>query len=157
MLYVSLFLSFILLLITNSAARRSDHPILFTALGGVGLTLCPLLMGFFSVVVALHAILLVIAVTVWRLRCWRPGSFLVLSTVATVVAYDITAWFAFQDLTCLREQYPYVSMEDRLTAKAPARAGLMTAEMDFRLRLLEEAIESGDVHVSDLSQVFLNV
>jgi hypothetical protein len=143
MLFLALFLSSLLLLIGNWAAYRSRHPILVTVLSGLGFTVFPLGIGFLSPVVALQGLLLVIAMTVWRFKGWRPGAFLAQSCGATLAAYAIVSWFALQDCARLRGQFPYVSIEDRLGAKAPTDSGPLPAKTVGHLDSLETAIDDG--------------
>lgn len=120
MLYLSLFLSLVLLLIAFAAAWRSRRPALPLFLAGLVLSLAPFAIGLLLPVVALQALLLVVlaAGVVWR--DWRPARFALLSCAVTLAAYAVVGGLVALHLVGLAERFPYVSMEERLAPpKAP--------------------------------------
>jgi hypothetical protein len=142
MLYATLFLSSILLMIGNRAFRRSRQPIVTIALSGAGFTFGSVCL-FWSSVVAIQALLLVVAAGVCCIPPRKPRAFLALSFGVTVLVYGLASWFALQDCARLRDQFPYVSLQERLP-KPPVSAGPLSAAATERLRNLEDSLESLD-------------
>jgi hypothetical protein len=144
MFYVSLVLSAMLLLIVNRVVRRSRQPLQTTILIALAFTLCPMVI-FLSPAVAIQALLLVVAVGVCSFPQRRPRTFLTCSVGVTILVYGVASWFAFQDCARLREEYPYVSLQERLP-RPPASAGPLSATTAERLSNLESSLEhSGPV------------
>jgi hypothetical protein len=144
MLVTSLVLSSVLWLIANRVVYGDDRPWLTVIPAAVGFGLLAL-MACFLPAVALQAVLLIIVLMACSLLRLRPRSFLLLSSLATVAAYPIVAWLALQYHERLVEQFPYVSMEERLP-QAPPRAGALAAAAARHLDYLEAMIESEGPH-----------
>lgn len=116
MLIVSLVLSIILLVVCNIIVWRKEKPsgwiggVVLSCVAGIFLPLC---LATSSTVVFLQAVLLFPSVLVCAaLR--RRQLFLPLSVISTIAALGICSWFAYQEVTELRRQWPYISIEDRL-------------------------------------------
>jgi hypothetical protein len=142
MLFISLFFSGLLLLCANCVAflpnRRID--VFLT----IGVCLNAGLMGvmFFSPVVMLHTLLLLVTLIVWRRGRWRPGYFVLVSLGLTVVVFGAVSWYGFSHLQHLLGKYPYVSLEDRLPSPmAAAPAHSLPEDTAERLSVLEERID----------------
>jgi hypothetical protein len=95
--------------------------------------------------VALQALLIAATLVLWTWRRWRPGVFLALSCAATLTAYGVIAASAYQHTRHLQEQFPYVSLEDRLPpARAARPAPPLPPPTAERLAFLEDRIEKSD-------------
>ncbi len=141
MFYVSLILSGLLLLVTCLAVRFSREPgpvVLGTA---VAVVICPGMLMLIFPAVALQALLIGVAFVGWRLLGRRRRVFVCLAFTATVAAHAIVAWFTYRDLARLREQFPYVSMAERLPARN-APAAPLAAATSKQLDRFEELIEA---------------
>ncbi len=130
MLYVALVVSAILLLVVNLIAWRAKHPvrpILASAFltGLVSTVNCIVLLP----PVLLQALLMCIAASIWGSSRRGPQYFLTLSCAATLVAFAIPGYFAFQQTRHLQQAYPYISMDQRLppTKKHPSGETLSAA------------------------------
>jgi hypothetical protein len=143
MLYVALVVSAILLLVVNLIAWKAKRPVgmivakslaIGLAATGVCLVMLP--------PVLLQAVLVCIAALIWRARRRGPQYFLTLSCAATVVAFAIPGYFAFQQTRHLQQAYPYISIDERLplTKKQQSGETLPTATAN-RLSELESSID----------------
>jgi hypothetical protein len=124
MLYTSLVVSAILLLIANLFACRAEHPvrpIRATALLFL-IGLAPAVMCVFLPPVILQAALLsIVFLILWAARWGTPRAFFLLSCAATLIAYALPGFFAFQDTRDLQAEFAYVSMDDRLPLSRTSR------------------------------------
>lgn len=114
MLIPELLLSCLVLWASYRAIQPSAHPaIVVLATGGV------IAVGVLSFLLSLpagviQAVLLVLAIAVWRLRRWAPDGFVPTAVMSIGLAYVVSFVLVWQELEELRQRYPYVSMEDRL-------------------------------------------
>ena len=170
MLYFSLVASGVLLLITNLLiAWKVEHPVptvltlsAFFFLGALGLC------GIGLPPVLLQAALLGAIVSVWGWRRWRRSVFVALSCAATLFSYSVFGAIAFQETMQLQQEFPYVSMEDRLPlpqAGRPVASLPLTASdrLDSLENLLDKYNGRNDDKASalralheDAVQVFVN-
>jgi hypothetical protein len=155
MLYISLVLSAILLVLTNWVVRRVHRPVVPVMLLAFAFAFGQMLLVMFSVALALQAG----AVALLALTCcgiWeRPRLYLPLSLAGTVMAYGIVAYYVNRDLSELRGQFPYVSMEERLPPLKPHRE-TATRYDDLALVELEDSLDAThqqDGHRQDLEQL----
>jgi hypothetical protein len=121
MLYLSLVLSMILLLIANVAAHRRGWLSAFFCVG-LAFSLGPLLLMILLPSVALLFLGLAIALLPRYFTDRRPWLFLPASGVVAVIVWVLVLGFALkqqQEYAHLREQFPYESMEERLSAGRP--------------------------------------
>jgi hypothetical protein len=161
MLYIALVLSVILLLLANIIVRRTERPFWPMVLTGLGFAFGPNCLMFYLPPVALQALLLVIAVLAWRIFRRRPSFFVPLSCAATVAAYAIMGWWVLRDLAELREEFPCVSMEERLPLPRPHAGENLSADAAVQLKSMEEFVEveaksikwSGQFRVVQLRQL----
>jgi hypothetical protein len=112
-LYFSLVLSGVLLLIINLIAWKAKHPVIPVLAALFFLAS----LGLFCIElpsVLLQAVLLAAIVSIWGWRRWRRSVFLPLSCAATLFVYGVFGAVAFQETRQLQNEFPYVSMEDRL-------------------------------------------
>jgi hypothetical protein len=127
MLYLSLFVSAVVLLLVNVFAWKAKDP--FPKIRAVSLVATVVSFGgcylFLLQPVLLQAIALGILGWVWTARCWRLRTFVLLSTAATVGIYGVIGIDAFQDVKRLQQEYPYVSMRDRLPSPTTARSTVL--------------------------------
>lgn len=146
MLYVSLVVSAILLLVVNLIAWRAERPVgmiiaktiaIGLASSGVCLVMLP--------PVLLQAILVCVAALLWGASHRKPRFFLALSCAATVFAFAIPGFFAYRQTKHLQEQFPYISMANRLP---PAKKHRLTAALpkdaEHQLTDLENLIDQGN-------------
>jgi hypothetical protein len=115
-LYFSLVASGVLLLIVNLIAWKSPRP-LAPMLAATALFFLASLLGMCGIALptlVLQAVLLAALVVVWGARHWRRWLFFPLSCAATLLAYSVFGAIAFQETRQLQQDFPYVSMEDRL-------------------------------------------
>ena len=145
MLFISMILSALMLLAANRIVRRARYPVAKT----VGLSLAVVLGPFFLMCilppVAIQGLLLALAVIGWRASRRGPSFFPRLSCAATLVAYGIAGWMAWQSergYAALRARYPYESMYERLPAPKPrSREERLTAVARERLDRVEAEVE----------------
>ena len=71
--------------------------------------------------ILLQAALICAIVSIWGWRRWRRSVFLLLSCAATLFAYGVFGAVAFQETKQLQQEFPYVSMEDRLPLPSVSR------------------------------------
>jgi len=157
-----------LLLITNLLiAWKAEHPVatvltisalfFLASLGLCQIILPPIL---------LQAALLGAIVSVWGWRRWRRSLFFSLSCAATLLVYGVFGAVAFQETRQLQQEFPYVSMEDRLPLPRASRpmASLPPAASDrlFSLEILLDKHNDDDkvsalraIH-EDAVRVFVN-
>jgi hypothetical protein len=142
MLYISVVLSALLLLLANRAARKSEAPVGLVLASALGFGFGPLFLMMFLPALALQGFLLVVLTSVWWLLKRPRRTFLPLSCVATLAAYAVVGWSVYQGQARQREEFPYVSMEERLPARkaAPVAPSLAAAAAE-RLEQFEETIE----------------
>jgi hypothetical protein len=143
MLTLSLILSAILLAIVNMTARRSAQPVATIVVEAAFFAICPVLLMLFLPALLLQALLLAWAAVAWCLLGRRPRTFLLLSSTTTLAAYAIVGGTAYLNYSRLREQFAYVSMDDRLPPRKNARAsGSLPTATAGRLTRLEGIIEA---------------
>lgn len=123
MLYLSLIVSAVVLLLANVFAWKAKAPLpkiwtlsIVAALGSLGACM------MFLPPVLVQSLLLGVIVTVWSFGHWQRRTFVLLSCVATLAVYAIIGFFAFQNVKRLQQQYPYVSMRDRLPSSTLERS-----------------------------------
>jgi hypothetical protein len=149
MLYTSLVLSALLLILANWFARGSlkrGEVFLAGALSAAGFAFVSALGMWYLPAVALQALLLLVAAIVWACARGRRRSFLVLSCTVTVVAYLVIGWPAYREQARWREQFAYVSMEERLPPRkvqATDRPEALPAAAARQVEILEQGIEQG--------------
>lgn len=143
MLYISLVVSAILLLEVNLIASRAKRPVGLiianaSAFGLASIGVCLVMLP----PVLLQAVLVCVTAWFWGASHGKPRHFLALSCAATVVAFAIPGYFAFQQTRHLQEVFPYVSMDDRLPTQRKQRPSkdLPAATWD-RLSQLEDQVE----------------
>ncbi len=136
MITISLLLSVTLLVAANVIAYRSKTPTAKVVCLCLGFLLVPQFFNFFSPPVALLAVLLLLAVVIWRELLRGPSSFRGLSLVATMIAFAVPVMYALKDAR-LRARYPYESLEARLPASPAARAMPVSSQALDRLDQLE--------------------
>jgi hypothetical protein len=143
-LYVSLIASALLVLFANWAARRARHPGPAMGCAAVTCTVGPFFMMCALPTVAIQALLLVLAVILWRNSGRDPSVFLRLSCGATLLAYALGSILVVRserDYARLRTLYPYESMEDRIAMPKGRPAGTaLRPESETRLAKIEAAI-----------------
>jgi hypothetical protein len=144
MLYLSLFLSLILLILANRSARRPDLRIGVFVLCGVGFVVVPVGLGIFFPPVAMLFLFLFFALLVryaYRQKQWR---FLPLSLAAFAAAFGIAVGMALpaqREFARLRKLFPYESMEERVPAPRQAfRHQQLPEDAAQRLARLEETL-----------------
>jgi hypothetical protein len=151
MLYISLVLSAGLLLIACWAVCRSRQPIWNTFFSALVFALAPQFLMLFLPVVMMHALVLLAVAVVCSVPRRRPRLFLPLACAATLAVYGIAGWFALQEVGQMREQFPYVSMEERLPPPKYRMPGGSLAEAAAKhLTALEEIIADQTPHVHRL-------
>lgn len=144
MLVLSLIVSGVLFLLVNIAAAASRHREWYTIAFGILATVAPVVIGVTLPTVMLQALLLCFTVSYLsrRGRTWR--SYPPATVAATLVAYGVTGWFAYEEqqkFVKLREEFPVESMEGRLPSRSPAVR--TSAPVDTaRLLKLENAVKS---------------
>jgi len=97
--------------------------------------------------VALQALLLVVAAAVAQLAGWRGWRSVAMSCAATLAAYVIVGGFAFHQLSQLRDQVPYVSMEERLPAPKASGQPLSAAALQHLDDMEVNPFGEADGHV----------
>jgi hypothetical protein len=145
MLYTSLILSGLLLLLVNHTTRKLREPgptiVVWALVIGFG----PAFMMLILPALMLQALLLIVVAAVWR---WLPKTrraFLPLSCCATLAAYGVVGWSVYRQQAEQREQFPYLSMEERLpTRKVVPAAPSLAAAAAKRLEHFEAMIEHRD-------------
>ena len=117
-------LLFMLLTAANVIAYRSKEPtakIVFLCLAFV---IVPGFFLYFSAPpLAITAMLLIVALVIWRMSSRGPSFFRSLSIAATLLALGIVgalAWRSGREYDRLRARYPYESMEVRLPTPKPS-------------------------------------
>lgn len=148
MLIFALVVSTILLLAVNGIAWRAKHPVLpivGTALGFLVLSFFCAGLAFLPPV-ALQAALMGVVALIWGTTQYRPPFFLALSCAATLVAFSVPGYFAVQETRQLQEQFPYVSMDDRLpTPKEKRPSEALPSAVTDQLVAMEARIEDKDL------------
>ena len=124
MLYISLFLSAVLLLIVNRAHFKNSSPSLTAAGVGVGLGLAPMFLACFMPLVALQGILLFLGSLVGVRAKARSRYFLIYSCLVTIFIYAWAGVGVSQQLDSLRQRYPLEPLSERL----PSRRSVVTTE-----------------------------
>lgn len=126
MLYLSLIVSTVVLLLANAFAWKEKYPnpkilklSIVAGLGSLGACMIQL------PPVLAQSLLLGFLVSVWRFRHWQRRTFVLLSWVATLAVYAVIGFFAFQDVKRLQQEYPYVSMRDRLPSTTMERSTVL--------------------------------
>lgn len=144
MFYVILTMAGILFLIANLAFRFTNMPLRITGVAGVSLSVLPVFLVFFSLVVPLQFLLL-FAVMLYCLGVpSRSNRFLALSIVATVVAFTpfvINALVEQIEYSAMRKQFPYEAMQDRVPPSPPLTVGELPAAGLQRLTNIEDIID----------------
>jgi hypothetical protein len=150
MLYVSLVLSTILLLVANYQARRTQRRtmgIVVVLVCGGCLAFGTLCIMFICPPIVLQ-LPLILGLMLWRGAAEGWWRFPILSLAATAAAYGIALVLALpgqRELAELRDQFPYESLEARVSA--PARRvteQLLPQAISGRLALLEDAVEESE-------------
>lgn len=136
MLYLSLVAAGILLLSAHVAARRDPYPVRWGSflLVGFAVAFFPVCVGLMFTAVLGQFVLLVVALAVWPVVRGRHRRFLPYSLAAVVIPFSFSlasAWGRYRDGVALRDQYPFVSMADRVPE--PIRGAVPTREAAARL------------------------
>src|SRR5215217_7140515 len=144
MLVIAAVISIILLAAAFWAARPDPLPVRWGVFAGAtGLTIiAPMFLQMFLTVAAILAALLGLSLGVWPRVRHRVRSFAPLAGGAVVVAYGFACLAASGTMDRydrLREQYPYGSMEERVSAPQPAAIGSVVA--NGPLSLLENDLD----------------
>jgi hypothetical protein len=144
MLYFSLIVSAALLIIANWAVRRSASPGVAVSLTGAAFVFTPFLMMCILPAVAIHSLLLWVAVLVWQDSDRGNSYFLKLSFGATLLAYGLAGVLVFRserEYQRLRRLFPYESMEARVPApKNGTGAAALNPAAEARLSAIEARI-----------------
>lgn len=144
MLIAALVVSTLMLLLVNVEAYRNKNANTSITLICVFLGLGPSCLLFFSPPVVLQAVLIGLALPVWRMRKRGAADFLKLSFGATTVAYAVAIIPATQmqaKYSRLRAKYPYESMESRVpTPRNAAPLRPLPQAVAVRLDILENTI-----------------
>jgi hypothetical protein len=138
----------VLVLVGTYCCESPLPPVLFF---GPVFCLLPICAWLYLIPLMVHAVVLLIAAVIWHLRCWRPLTFLPLSLAATAAAYLIVGGAALVESHLLREQYPVVSMEERLNQ--PRRADRLSASSEKALEKLEGDLSLNRPFVEQAYQV----
>jgi len=145
-LYISLVASGVLLLITNLIVWKTDRPVPTVLVTSALFFLASL--GLCQIVLPpalLQAALLGAIVSVWGWRRWRRSVFVALSCAATLFSYSVFGAVAFQETRQLQQDFPYVSMEDRLSlVKATCPMPPLSPAASDQLDAMENILESRD-------------
>lgn len=142
MLYVSLAVSGLLLIAAKWAAR-GKHPVGGTFGAIVIAVIVVVCLPFTMPTVLLQAAHLTAALLALRVPGWGRRLFVPASLTATIAAYGVTGWFAYErqrEFAKLREEM-VESMEDRLPARPLAVRTSAPADT-ARLMTLENAVDS---------------
>jgi hypothetical protein len=86
--------------------------------------------------VFVQALVLVLLGIAWTNFQWRPVTFLAGSLLVMIVSYAVVGWVAWRDVARLKNQYPMVSLEQRLPPLPPGPVHLTPASAE-RLDALE--------------------
>jgi hypothetical protein len=121
--------------------RRSRRPIEYVFISGLGISIAPCGLMFFLWTVPIQATLLTVATACWSRSRRSPWTYLMLSFLATVAAYVFTASWAWRDLSEMRQDYPYVSLEGRLPRSTLQTSRPLSPEASAHLDSLSEAVE----------------
>jgi hypothetical protein len=152
MLYISLVFSGILLLLANWIVRRTQHAVVPVVLLAFVFAFGQILLMMFSVALALQAgalgVLVLACCGIWE----RPRLFLPLSLAGTVLAYGIVAYHVHRELSELRDQFPCISMEERLPPPKQQPDNTVLYD-ESSLTELENSLYSHDL--SDLRREYL--
>jgi hypothetical protein len=144
---ISLCLSLILLFLTISAYWTSRRPLVPVLVFSAVVALGPCLIFIQSPVVILNAVLLLIGVAVAQFKKLRPAQFAMVSIAITVLAYAIVGAIAFNKLSQLRQQFPYVSVEERLPLNYVRPTGRLPDLIVSRLDHLELELDQNSRRV----------
>jgi hypothetical protein len=156
MLIASLLLSLLLLAVVNVVVRTSGRrPLLAVFLSAAGAVGLQFFFQCFFPAVLLQTVLLVGAAFAWRLRGWRAWTFLPLSACATVLAYALPTWWAYEDYAHLRERFAFVSLEERLPPPKPTPGAGLQPDAERRLSRMEEEIEAEQAPVAGAGRLRL--
>jgi hypothetical protein len=136
--------SLILLAAAFRAARPDPLPVRWGVFAGAaGLTIiAPMILQMFVTAAGILAALLGLSLAVWPRVRHRLRSFAPLAGAAVAVAYGFACLAASGTMARyaqLRAQYPYESMEERVSAPQPAASGSVVA--DGPLSLLESEVD----------------
>lgn len=147
MLLISAFFSTILLCIALATVWRGAEPgqeptrkssvtplvtcAIFAPIG----VLC---LGVFLPALALQAFLLVIVASVWSGANWTAQRFAVLAIGATVVAYGIVGAVAAYNVFQFQQQYPLVSLEERLPRPPQQNQAVAESRLEHIEALLDQ-------------------
>jgi hypothetical protein len=138
MLVIALILSVLLLYVAIWAVRKSETPILVIIVAGLTLGVCPLAIMTMFPPVAIQAVLLVILAIVWAAFGWKSASFVPAACVATVLAFGIMAWLSWRDLRGLQNDFPFTSLEERVSPpRAALRASPLPAAVEKEMSEME--------------------
>jgi hypothetical protein len=144
MLYCSLIASALLLALANWTVRRSAYPGAVISLAGAAVVVGPFFIMCVMPPVAMQALLLGLALVIWRVSHRDASFFLRLSCGATLLAYALAGILVFrseQEYARLRRLYPYESMEARLPAMSSGPAEmLLRPASEARLTAIEDRI-----------------
>jgi hypothetical protein len=144
MLYISLVLSLILLVFAYQYVRRPERPP--AGFSVCGLALIFLFCGVVFHAVALHLVLLTVALVLWRNLSGDPRLAFPVLLIPTAVAYGITGWFALEEqrkFADLRARFPYESLEERLPLPQRAvRPDKLPNKTNEWLTSLEESVKT---------------
>lgn len=145
MIFITLFFSAILLGCALAAVSYWQAPL-------TGFVLCYGLFAFFPIFILLALppvmlqgalLLVVIAFCCYPVR--RPKAAIIFGLGATLLAYAVIGFFAWQPIAELRAQYPLVSLESRVPAPRQTSASPLTEQVLAELSDYETAI-SDDGH-----------
>lgn len=142
MLFIALVVSAVLLLVVNLIAWNAKHPVapILATVFWIGLTSAGICL-FVLPPVFLQAVLVCVAALIWGVSRARPRLFLMLSCIATVVAFGIPGYFAYRQTRHLQEAFPYISMDNRLPLSTNQRPGqTLPVATEDRLAEMEEAL-----------------
>jgi hypothetical protein len=146
MLYVCLVLSAILLVFANRAAFHPDRPLRGFFVAGFVVSAGPLGLTLVCPPVWLLFLLLTITLLFWNAYSKKPGVFLTLSFLVTLLAFAYPVYSAVEETRLfarLREKYPSESLEGRLpVVPSSLRPGKLSEQTRESLNRVEGAVVS---------------
>lgn len=140
MLIVSLIVSMLLLCFANLIACRSRHPVPPILFLGLAVSIAPYFMMFFLWTTPIQAALLTVAAAYVSWSGRRALAFLPPSIAATLAAFAFTGWWAWRELSEMREHFPCVSLEASLPV-SPPQSHQLSPRAERQLAILEAAVD----------------
>ncbi|WP_020474344.1 hypothetical protein [Zavarzinella formosa] len=146
MLILLLFLSMILLVVVNHAARRPGRPVGVVSATGLVILFLTFFAEVFAPLVVMQIFIVYPAFYIWRWSSGTPRQFLIISVSVTVLVYGVIGRKGFEkerEWAELRERYPYQSLEARLPTSAMSlNKNKLSDDSENQLEVLEEKIST---------------